>query len=59
MKSVLRHDGKIYELSLYAIYWSNNVYYLIGAHDNHEELTHYRLDRIVQLQLSDLPAIPI
>lgn len=59
MQQVLRREGKIYELSLYAIYWSNNVYYLIGAHDNHDELTHYRLDRIADLQLTNIPAIPM
>ncbi len=47
----LRGDGRVYKLNLYAIYWSNNNYYLIGKHDNHEGLTNYRLDRIRSLKI--------
>lgn len=57
MKKVLRKEGKKYCLNLYTIYWSSNNYYLIGAHDNYSGLTHYRLDRIVDLQISDEYAI--
>lgn len=57
MKKVLRREGKKYLLNLYAIYWSDNNYYLIGAHDNHDNLVNYRLDRIVNLTMSDEKAI--
>lgn len=30
---------------------------MIGAHDNHDGLTHYRLDRIINLDISDEYAI--
>lgn len=53
MTRVLRREGKIYKLNLYTIYWSGNNYYLVGAHDNHDGLTHYRLDRILNLKISD------
>ncbi len=53
MTSILRKDGKYYNLNLYTIYWANNTYYLIGAHDNHDGLTNYRLDRILNLRISD------
>ena len=53
MQKVLRKDGKYYNLNLYSIYWSDNNYYLIGSHDNHEGLTHYRLDRIQNLSMSN------
>lgn len=46
MEKVLRKEGKMYQLNLYTIYWSDNNYYLIGSHDNHDGLTNYRLDRI-------------
>ena len=39
MKKVLRREGKKYLLNLYAIYWSDNNYYLIGVHDNHDNLS--------------------
>lgn len=53
MEKVLRREGKVYTLNLYTIYWSDNNYYLIGSHDNHEGLTNYRLDRVVNLIMSD------
>ncbi|MDD3417399.1 MAG: WYL domain-containing protein [Clostridia bacterium] len=57
MEKVLRRNGKVYKLNLYTIYWASNNYYLIGSHDNHEGLTHYRLDRILNLCISDEYAI--
>ncbi len=53
MKKVLRKEGKFYELNLYAIYWSENNYYLIGAHDKYDGLTNYRLDRVENLMMSE------
>ena len=53
IEKVLRREGKIYTLNLYTIYWSDNNYYLIGSHDNHEGLTSYRLDHVENLKMSD------
>lgn len=53
MEKVLRREGKVYTLNLYTIYWSDNNYYIIGAHDNHDGLTSYRLDRVVNLTMSE------
>src|SRR5574344_1096863 len=57
MEKILRRNGKVYKLNLYTIYWASNNYYLIGSHDNHDGLTHYRLDRILNLCISDEYAI--
>lgn len=57
MEKVLRRNGKVYKLNLYTIYWASNNYYLIGSHDNHDGLTHYRLDRILNLRISEEYAI--
>lgn len=57
MEKVLRRNGKVYKLNLYTIYWASNNYYLIGSHDNHDGLTHYRLDRILNLCISEEYAI--
>ncbi len=54
----LRKEGRIYEMSLYAMYWGGNTYYLMGMHDHHNELTHYRLDRIRNLHISEKKEIP-
>lgn len=53
MEKILRREGKVYILNLYTIYWSDNNYYLIGSHDNHDGLTSYRLDRIENLTISE------
>ena len=58
MEKVLRKEGKMYQLNLYTIYWSDNNYYLIGSHDNHDGLTNYRLDRIENMSMSSEDAIP-
>ena len=58
MEKVLRKKGKMYQLNLYTIYWSDNNYYLIGSHDNHDGLTNYRLDRIENMSMSSEEAIP-
>lgn len=57
MEKVLRRNGKVYKLNLYTIYWASNNYYLIGSHDNHDGLTNYRLDRMMNLKMSDETAI--
>ena len=54
---MLRREGKKYSLNLYEIYWSDNTYYLIGAHDHYDRLTSYRLDRIENLEISQSDAI--
>lgn len=54
---VLRKEGREYVLNLYEIYWSDNNYYMIGAHDNHSELVSYRLDRVVNMKMSEEYAI--
>lgn len=57
MEKVLRREGKVYTLNLYTIYWSDNNYYLIGSHDNHEGLTSYRLDRVENLTILEEDSI--
>ena len=49
----VKKDGKYYKLNLYTIYWSGSNYYLIGSHDNHDGLTKYRLDRVINMRISE------
>lgn len=58
LQKVLRRDGDRYVLNVYAIYWAENTYYIIGAHDHREELTQYRLDRVVNLSVLPDNATP-
>jgi predicted DNA-binding transcriptional regulator YafY len=57
MEKILRRNGEYYIFNLYAIYWSSNNYYLIGAHDHRDELTNYRLDRVENLSMTEEYAI--
>lgn len=58
LKRVLRLEGYFYKLNLYTICWDSNNYYLIGNHDKYDNLTHYRLDRIENMKISELDATP-
>ncbi|MDQ0253351.1 putative DNA-binding transcriptional regulator YafY [Evansella vedderi] len=49
----LRKNGEYYELKAYALIWESDFYYLIGEHVRHENLSHYRLDRMRNIQLTD------
>lgn len=49
----LKRDGFRYTVSPYSLYWSNDRYYLIGRTGNHNNLSCYRLDRMINLELSN------
>jgi predicted DNA-binding transcriptional regulator YafY len=50
----LKSGGRIYELSPYDLVWNEDFYYLIGNHDKYEDFTHYRIDRMHNIQITDL-----
>lgn len=54
---LLRHDGRRYSVSPYALIWNNDAYYLIGYHDMREIVTRFRVDRITSLEVMDEPAV--
>lgn len=45
-KKVLRHDGEVYVISPYAMYWSDDFYYVVGWSDKRETMAAYRIDRM-------------
>jgi predicted DNA-binding transcriptional regulator YafY len=49
----LKGDGRIYELSPYDLVWNEDYYYLIGNHDKYPDFTHYRIDRMHNIQISE------
>lgn len=50
---VPRHDGKRYQVSPWAMLWEEENYYLVAWDAQHEELRHYRVDRMENInQLS-------
>jgi predicted DNA-binding transcriptional regulator YafY len=55
----VRMDGnapKVYDVSPYRIVLSNGRYYLICNVSGHDVITHFRLDRIVEIRPSEYPA---
>lgn len=46
-------DGEIYEVEPYALIWQNDYYYLIGHYLKNNEIRHYRLDRIRNIQVTE------
>jgi predicted DNA-binding transcriptional regulator YafY len=50
---VLRREGHIYTVSPYDLVWNEDFYYLIGAHDNKPDFTHYRIDRMHDINIQE------
>ena len=50
-KVIDRHDGKLYKVSPYALIINNGDYYVIALDDETEEIRHYRIDRIRDVQI--------
>lgn len=53
LKPVLRNDGELYELSPYALFWNEDYYYVVGWSDKHENVSTFRVDRLVKPEMTD------
>lgn len=49
----LRYDGKWYQVSPWALMWDDEKYYLVAYDSKHESITHYRVDKMLDIQLVD------
>lgn len=56
-EKVLRHDGEVYILSPYVLYWNEDYYYVVGYSDKHESVSAFRVDRLHKPTVTDLPAV--
>ncbi len=50
---VLRHDGKLYSVSPFALNWDDENYYLIGFDNDIEKIRHYRVDKMIDITVTD------
>ena len=50
---VLRHDGKRYAVSPYALNWDDENYYLVAFDEDAQMIKHYRVDKMLDIKLSD------
>ena len=46
----LRHDGKEYLISPWALTWDEENYYMIGYDSEEDKIKHYRVDKMTNLQ---------
>ena len=46
----LRHDGKIYLISPWALTWDDENYYMIGYDSDESKIKHYRVDKMTKIQ---------
>lgn len=56
-KKVLRHDGEVYVMSPYAMYWNDDFYYVVGWSDKRDTMGAYRIDRMDEPQILDEKAV--
>ena len=52
-KKELRHNGKIYKVSPWALLWDHEKYYMVGYDEEAKEIRHYRVDKIINLKLGE------
>lgn len=52
---VFRHNGKIYEVSPWLLLWEDENYYLLAYDTEADLLKHYRVDRILNISVTETP----
>lgn len=50
-KRILKHDGYYYIVDPYALEWKNDHYYLIGFSHKHQQIAHFRVDRLHNVEI--------
>ncbi len=48
---ILRHEGKIYNISPWALTWAEENYYLIGYDSEANQIKHYRVDKMLHIEI--------
>ncbi len=51
--SILRHGGKVYEISPYCLIWEDENYYLLGFDDEAGIIKHFRVDKMKNLSATE------
>ncbi len=55
LNRIIRHDGKEYQVSPFALNWDNEKYYLIAFDHNSSMIRHYRVDKMLEIKITDQP----
>ena len=51
---VFRQEGKPYTASPYGLIWNSENYYLVAFDHNHQELRHYRVDKMTEITVTGM-----
>ncbi len=51
----LRRNGKIYQVSPWALTWDDENYYLVAYSAEHGEIRHFRVDKMIHISITDIP----
>ena len=54
-KMELRHDGRFYEISPFALIWDDEYYYMIGYDAEAAMIKHYRADKMLKIFMTENP----
>lgn len=54
---VLRRDGELYRLSPYTLFWNEDFYYVIGWSEKHENISTFRVDRMINVSVISAPSV--
>ena len=57
-KKLLKHGGKLYIFSPYAMLWNNDNYYVLGYCESHGKVVTFRVDRMTSAVLLQDKAVP-
>ena len=49
----LRNDGRLYRVSPWSLMWDDENYYLVGYDAEDKKIKHYRVDKMMQIELVD------
>lgn len=49
-EKILKHNGKIYEVSPWALCWSDENYYMIAYDDAEKKIKHFRVDKMMNVK---------
>ena len=52
-KKHLRHNGKIYHVSPWALSWDDENYYMIAFDSEQNEIRHYRVDKMMNVRITE------
>ncbi len=49
----LHHGGKVYHVSPWALFFADENYYLVAYDEDEDKLKHYRVDKMLNMEVSD------